>query len=222
LNVRGKLKILNLYIVYIYFFRNSISTSKPSSSSTNVDDETEDILLIDHYNTDESSSSAEMTYKKIHFMLKNSLKIVSYSKKHTSNCWTRFSFPAVLDDNDKIVKKFNDFVSCKNCFVTYSFKSNSTSQINKHKCDDSSLVCSSTSSQNKPQSLKQSKITPYSSKTPQSIKLEECEKNRTKKLLVDWVCTDIRPFSVINDHGLRSLVQECILLGISYISIDSL
>jgi hypothetical protein len=37
-----------------------------------------------------------------------------------------------------------------------------------------------------------------------------------KKLLVDWVCTDIRPFSAINDDGLRSLVQECILLGISY------
>jgi hypothetical protein len=115
-----------------------------------------------------------------------------------------------------MVKKFNDFVSCKNCFVTYSFKSNSTSQMNKHKCDDSSSVCSSTSSRNKPQSLEQSKITSYSSKTPQSIKLEECEKYRTKKLLVDWVCTDIRPFSVINDDGLRSLVQECILLGISY------
>jgi hypothetical protein len=88
--------------------------------------------------------------------------------------------------------------------------------MNKHKCDDSSSVCSSTSSRNKPQSLKQSKITPYSSKTPQSIKLEESEKNRTEKLWVGWVCTDIRPCSVINDDGLRSLVQECILLGISY------
>ncbi len=146
-----------------------MSTPKASSSSTDVDDETEDILLIDHDNTDESWSSAEMTCKKIHFMLnkrkKNSLKIVSYYKKHTSNCWTRFSFPAVVDDNDKIVKKFNDFVSYKNCFVTYSFKSNSKSQINKHKWDDSSSVCSSTSSRNKPQSLKQSKVTRYSSTT---------------------------------------------------------
>jgi hypothetical protein len=48
-----------------------MSTAKPSSTSTDVDNETEDILLIDPDNTDESSSSAEMTCKKIHFMLKS-------------------------------------------------------------------------------------------------------------------------------------------------------
>ncbi len=71
MNVRGKLKLLGLDIVYIYFSRNSMSTPKLSSTSTDVDDETEDILLIDPDNTDESSSSAEMICKNIHLMLKN-------------------------------------------------------------------------------------------------------------------------------------------------------
>ncbi len=57
-----------------------MSTPKPSSTSTDVDDETEDILLIDSDKTDESSSSAEMTCKKIHFMLKNK------NKKQFKNC----------------------------------------------------------------------------------------------------------------------------------------
>jgi hypothetical protein len=57
-----------------------MSTPKPSSTSTDVDDETEDILLIDPDKTDESSSSAEMTCKKIHFMLKNK------NKKQFKNC----------------------------------------------------------------------------------------------------------------------------------------
>jgi hypothetical protein len=48
-----------------------MSTPKLSSTSTDVDDETEDILLIDPDNTDESSSSAEMICKNIHLMLKN-------------------------------------------------------------------------------------------------------------------------------------------------------
>ncbi len=89
------------------------------------------------------------------------------------------------------MKKLNDSISCKTCSMTYSFKPNNTS-------DDSSFICSSTNHQNK----------------PQSVKLEECEKNRAKKLLIEWVCTDIRPFSVINDDDLRSVIQKCMLLDI--------
>lgn len=193
-----------------------MSVTQSTSSSNDLDSESEDIFCVDPDNDSELSSFAEMTCKKIMFMLKNdknNLKIIEHSKKHTSNCWSRFGFPAVVDADGKIVKKFNDFVSCKTCFITYSFKSNSTSAMNKHKCEDS-FICSSTTQRNKPQSLKQSKIITYSSKTLRSIKLEDHEKNRIKKLLVEWICTDIRPFSVINDAGLRLLIQECIHLGI--------
>lgn len=194
-----------------------MSVTQPSSSLTDLDSESDDIISIDVNDDNQLSSFTEMTCTKIILMLKNeksNLKIINRSKKHTSNCWTRFGFPAAVDANGKIVKKFNDFVSCKSCFMTYSFKSNSTSLMNKHNCEDSGSTFSSTTQRNKPRSMKQSKIIPYSSKTPRSIKLEEYERNRIKKLLAEWVCTDIRPFSVINDDGLRSLIQECILLGI--------
>ncbi|CAF4527343.1 unnamed protein product, partial [Rotaria sp. Silwood2] len=64
----------------------------------------------------------------------------------------------------------------------------------------------------------QSKIASYASNSPQSAKLKECERNKIKNLLVEWVCTDIRPFSIINDNGLHSLVQECSRYG--NISVD--
>ena len=42
---------------------------------------------------------SEMTCAKIHTFLKNkALTIVSYSEKHASDCWKRFGFPAVIDE----------------------------------------------------------------------------------------------------------------------------
>jgi hypothetical protein len=193
-----------------------MSTSK-SSSSLDVENETADVLLIVPGSVNTSLLDTELTGDKIHNMLKKkTLKIVDSSKSHTAECWRRFGFPAAVDESGNVMKKFISFVSCKNCFVTYSFKSNSTSQMNKHKCENSPFLSSSTSERNS-QSLKQSKIASYASNSPQAVKLKECERNKIKNLLVQWVCTDIRPFSVVNDNGLRSLIQECISLGIFYL-----
>ncbi len=41
-------------------------------------------------------------------------------------------------------------------------------------------------------------------------------KLKIKNLLAEWVCMDIRPFSIVNDDGLKSIIQECILLGVSH------
>ena len=46
-----------------------------------------------------------------------SLTLVSYSEKHASDCWKRFGFLAVIDENGKMMKKFDKFVSCQKCFV---------------------------------------------------------------------------------------------------------
>ena len=92
--------------------------------------------------------NSEMTCANIHTFLKNkALTIVSYSEKYASDCWKRFGFPAVIDENGKMMKKFDKFVSCQKCFVTYSFKSNSTSQMNKYNCESSLPLLSSTNSQ---------------------------------------------------------------------------
>ena len=68
---------------------------------------------------------SEMTCAKIHTFLKNNaLTIVSYSKKHASDCWKRFGFPAVIDENGEVMKKFDKFASCQKCFVTYLCQAN--------------------------------------------------------------------------------------------------
>ena len=68
---------------------------------------------------------SEMTCAKIYTFLKNkALTIVSYSEKHASDCWKRFGFPAVIDENGKIMKKFDKFVSCQKCFFTYLCQAN--------------------------------------------------------------------------------------------------
>ena len=155
-----------------------------------------------------------MTCEKVHMLLKKkSLTITDTSKHHTAGCWKRFGFPAAVNQNGNVIKNFYSFVSCRNFFITYSFKSNSTTLMKKHKCNNSSFSSSVINFQNHSQSFKQSKISSYTPKIVQSIKLKEFEKNKIKKLQAEWVCTNIRPFSVVNDSGLRSLVQECISLG---------
>ncbi|CAF2091379.1 unnamed protein product [Rotaria magnacalcarata] len=42
----------------------------------------------------------------------------------------------------------------------------------------------------------------------------------TTDLIAGWICTDIRPFSIIEDNGLRLLIQECIRLGSLYGNVD--
>ncbi|CAF2133189.1 unnamed protein product [Rotaria magnacalcarata] len=46
------------------------------------------------------------------------------------------------------------------------------------------------------------------------------QSNIVKDLIADLICTDIRPFSIIEDNGLRLLIQECIRLGSLYGNVD--
>ena len=66
-----------------------MSASKFSSSPIDVENETEDVLLIAADNTNASSLPAELTCDKIRFLLKNkknALTIVNCSKKHIATC----------------------------------------------------------------------------------------------------------------------------------------
>jgi hypothetical protein len=169
------------------------------SSSSSIDNEhnTEDILVVAPDKVNNCLLETEMTCEKFHTLLKKkTLIIVNPSKTHTADCWKHFGFPSSLGQDGNVVKKFENSVSCRNCFTTYSFKSNSTSLMNRHKCVNSSSTSSSKTAENNSSSLKQSKIVSYASKSPQAVKLKECEKSKIKKLQVEWVCANIRPFSV--------------------------
>jgi hypothetical protein len=75
-----------------------MSTPK-SSSSTDVENDMADVLLIVPENVNDSVLENEITGNKIQNMLKKkTLKIVDSSKKHTAECWSRFGFPAEIDE----------------------------------------------------------------------------------------------------------------------------
>ncbi|CAF4527474.1 unnamed protein product [Rotaria sp. Silwood2] len=46
------------------------------------------------------------------------------------------------------------------------------------------------------------------------------QSNVIKDLIVRWVCGDIRPLSIIDDSGLRVLIQECVKFGSLHGNID--
>ena len=51
-----------------------------------------------------------------------------------SDCWTSFGFPAIVNANGDH-QRIDGFASCKKCFSTYSFVSNSTRFLNQHECE---------------------------------------------------------------------------------------
>ncbi|CAF3034266.1 unnamed protein product, partial [Rotaria sp. Silwood2] len=53
-----------------------------------------------------------------------------------------------------------------------------------------------------------------------SIKFNEKDIRRMKDLSVEWVCGDIRPFSIFDDVGFRRLAPECVRLGSIYGAFD--
>ncbi len=48
------------------------------------------------------------------------------------------------------------------------------------------------------------------------------QSNLIKNLIVQWVCGDIHPTSIIDDEGLQAFIQECVKLGMHRVSIKYL
>lgn len=151
------------------------------------------------------------TCLEIQSMLKtkpNQYIIMENSGKHSSNCWNLFGFPSVVDSNGDS-KRIDGFVSCRKCFTTYSFKSNSTRLMNQHDCEMSKernkrLIANGSSSAQRSLSA----FYPV-----QSVTLKSSETIKIKDLQAEWICQSIRPFSIVEDDGLRRLIQECISIG---------
>ncbi|CAF1093959.1 unnamed protein product [Adineta ricciae] len=156
----------------------------------------------------------------IQLMLKtksNEYVIIENTGKHSSNCWNLFGFPAVINDNGD-AERISGYVSCRKCFITYSFVSNSTRFLNQHNCEavkerNQRLAANGTPSA-------QRRLTTFFAGQSPTLKTPEVMK--IKDLQAEWVCQNIRPFSIVEDQGLRRLVQECISIGArhGYIDVD--
>ena len=138
----------------------------------------------------------------------NEYVIIDNTGKHNSDCWNLFGFPAIIDSNGDC-ERINGFVSCRKCFTTYSFKSNSTRLLNQHKCAVSQEK--NKTLEGNGTSLTQKSLTAFYRAQPAVLKPPEIMK--IKSLQAEWVCQSIRPFSVVEDKGLRRLIQECISIG---------
>ena len=79
-------------------------------------------------------SNEKYTREKIQHLLKHNktqyVVLDNSANNSSSICWLLFGFSAKLDMNGA-PQKIKSFVSCKNCFITYSYISNSTTFLKK-------------------------------------------------------------------------------------------
>ena len=135
--------------------------------------------------------------------------IVENTGRRASDCWSSFGFPAIIDESSGCSKRINGFVSCRKCLSTYSFVSNSTRCLNNHDCDGSRKDTQGSDS-SEPR-LTQRRL--FSFFTAKQTALKQSESLKIKQLQAEWVCQNVRPFSIVEDDGLRRLIQECISIG---------
>jgi hypothetical protein len=156
-------------------------------------------------------NSDKFTCAQLQLMLKTKpieYIIIENTGKHISDCWNSFGFPAIVGHNGD-PQRIDGFVSCRKCFATYSFMSNSTRFLNQHDCEVSKEINKRLEA--KGTSSAQRCLTAFYPAKPVTLKVSEITK--IKDLQARWVCQSIRPFSIVEDNGLRRLIQECISIG---------
>ncbi|CAF4924085.1 unnamed protein product [Rotaria sp. Silwood1] len=194
-----------------------------------------DVVEIDTF--DEDSLDSE---KIKHLLCSNSNKYIVIENKLSKPCpswWKIFGFPGILDENKQYRRIFG-YVSCFKCFQTFIYSSKSgTTRLKEHeiKCIKSNSSSSSPSSSSSSSSssisissevINQSDVLLSTQSTlaqhgfKKSIKLSEKDIENMKKLSAQWMCENIRPFSVIEDSGFRAISQELIRIGHKYGVVD--
>ncbi|CAF4793878.1 unnamed protein product [Rotaria sp. Silwood1] len=170
-----------------------------------------DVVEIDTF--DEDSLDSE---KIKHLLCSNSNKYIVIENKLSKPCpswWKIFGFPAILDKNKQYRRIFGYEHEIK------CIKSNSSSSSPSSSSSSSSISISS-------QVINQSDVLLSTQSTlaqhgfKKSIKLSEKDIENMKKLSAQWMCENIRPFSVIEDSGFRAISQELIRIGHKYGVVD--
>ena len=133
-------------------------------------------------------------------------------KKPRAKCWSIFVVPAKILGKDKyeIIK---NFASCKTCYQTYSYSSTTTTLTN-HKCP---ILTSKNQS-----TLENFRVSRSTSTKPMfsSTKLDYAKNNKVSKKkslfttsLSDWICSNVRPIAIVEDSGLKDIIDQCIQIG---------
>ncbi|CAF1491119.1 unnamed protein product, partial [Rotaria sordida] len=198
---------------------NSSSLLEPNFDSTSSLDVTE----ASNSNISSNSSSINTNSfdcRKIKYLLLNQqqkFKIIENESRSHAEWWRSFGFPAQLNENKKF-ERIIGYISCFKCMHTQAYNSLSgTKRFTQHanKC-----FPSSTSSSISISSLSSTQTTLNQMGFKKSMQFSENDVKTVKKLCAEWICSDIRPFSIVDDPGFRNVAQECIRLGATFGNVD--
>lgn len=123
--------------------------------------------------------------------------------KFYSNVWKRFKAVEIHDPEaiatkeatieGKSIHLVEKFVACESCLSLFTYEpSKGTSHMNKHKCYNPAN--------------QQTRITNFTEASKR--KVPEQDQQRLNCAIVRFIATSLRPYSIMDDPGLRNLLQE--------------
>ena len=154
-----------------------------------------------------------MKIKNLLLNQKHVYQIVKNESMPKAEWWRGFGFPARFNENN-VLEKISGFISCLKCMHTVAHSNSSgTRRYKEHvdKCFPASASSISYSPLHEAPMVTQRTLDQVG--FYKSVHVNEADVVKIKNLSVEWICGDLRPFSILDDSGLRNLAQECIRLG---------
>ncbi|CAF4039435.1 unnamed protein product [Rotaria sp. Silwood1] len=190
-------------------------------SFSSVDENEISILSSSSISTAVTTSSHTYTSNQLQRLLQKEKKkfriLNNESTKPLASWWRSFGYPAVQKEKDEF-ERIPGYISCLKCCHTLLYGPTSgTKRFISHadRCFPLASSCSSGGKGDDPQST-QLKLNQIG--FTRKVKLSEKEQNELKHLYANWVCGDLRPYSVVEDKGFKQLAQMFIKIGENSIS----
>lgn len=192
----------------------SADVAREIGSSSSEDEH--DTSSFSFSNVSNASTASSYTSKQVEQLLstqKRKFRILRNERaSKTASWWHCFGYPAVLNENDKF-ERIAGFVSCFKCCHTLAYGPNSgTKRFIDHakRCSPSTssplAIGDGNSSHPAQAALDMMVVKKRSSVTAK-------EQNDLKELYANWICEDVRPFSIVEDKGFQQLAQMFIRIG---------
>ena len=132
---------------------------------------------------------------------KEFIVIENKQKRSSSIAWSTFGFPARLTE-DNTYERLHGYASCFQCKSTYTFQSDgsdSTKHLLRHVCPKIQLTSEHDHEGPLDKLLKSKKLT--------QVTINSKDSTRIKNELTKWICQSVRPFNIVEDVGLRNVLQ---------------
>ncbi|CAF1294249.1 unnamed protein product [Rotaria sordida] len=141
------------------------------------------------------------------------------STKILAPWWRAFGYITVKNKK-KEFERINGFISCVKCYHTFRYgPASGTKHFVEHADRCFSLISSNSATDGARDSkLVQSKLNQVGFRPKTKLTLKE--KKEFKELCAKWVCTDLRPFTIVEDYGFERLASMFIKIGAEYGLVD--